>query len=402
MLRSASPELRLVAAVAGTHARERNETIESLVDSVSDWDAVRDIARTHSVEPHLHRQLVTDHGSAPSWVRDRLDADHRAAVRERLYLATELARIVGAFERAAVPIIPFKGPILAQMAYGDVTARQYGDLDFVVRRADLPAVVETFETMGYALERNWSMSVEEIRDGTPVIRPPSEFSFHRSSGGTAVEVRWLFGSKHRPVDYGFESLWARCHPVSLFGETVRTLSPEDTLVALVRHGAKHAWGRLGWVADVARLVHSRSVDWDVVLDRARDAGAERDLLLGLRLAAELTDVEVPAALLRRARASRRVDWLCGRIDRRLVANPTMLCYEMSVHERFVFDLLLCTDPSTLARMSLGLVFRPTEDDYEWRPLPRRLHPLYYLSRTVRVPADVGRGLGRGPKNRPQG
>ncbi|AUV81104.1 hypothetical protein C2R22_05045 [Salinigranum rubrum] len=370
MLRSASPELRVVAAAAGTHARERSGTIESLVGSVSDWEALCDIAWTHSVEPHLHRLLVSgDDVSVPSWVRDRLDDDHRAAVRERLYLATELARIVEAFERAAVPIVPFKGPALAQMAYGDVTARQYGDLDFVVRRADLPAVVETFETMGYALERNWSMSVEEIRDDTSVIRPPSEFSFHRASDGTSVEVRWLFGSKHRPVDYGFESLWARRHPVSLFGETVRTLSPEDSLVALVRHGAKHAWGRLGWVSDVARLVHSCAVDWGVTLDRARDAGAERDLLLGLRLVAELTDVEVPASLLGRARASRRVDWLCGRIERRLAANPAMPCYEVSVHERFLFDLLLCTDASTLARMSLGLAFRPTEGDYEWRPLP---------------------------------
>lgn len=400
-MQSASTELRLVAAAVGTHTQVAGERIEALADAVSDWDVVFEIANAHAAEAHLHRHLVDGGISVPESARARLVDEQLVTAKRGFYLAMELARIVETAQQRDVPLIPYKGPILAQMAYGDVTARQYGDLDFIVRRADLPAVVDTFETMGYSLVRNWSMSVEEIKRGTSVIRPPSEFSFYREHDGTHVEVRWLFGSKHRPVDYGFELLWARRRPVSILGSTVWTLSPEDSLVVLARHGAKHAWGRLGWLADLARLVASCELDWDAVDDRARAASAERDLLLGLRLLDEWSDVELPASRLRAAHADRRIDWLTGRLERRLVAHPTMPCYEMSVNDRFLFDLLLSTDVLTLARVLTSVAFRPSESDYDWQPLPRRLHSLYYLSRAVRVPAEVGRDLGRSRGDRPQ-
>lgn len=400
MLETASPELQLVAAVTGTHTQLGGERIESLVQSVTDWDAVFDIADAHAAGPHLYRHLVmADESSLPEAVRAQLIEDHGDEAIDRLYLASELVRLVDAFAELDVPVIPFKGPILAQLAFGDVTARRYGDLDFIVRQADLPEVVETLESMAYSLVHEPSMSVEEISRGGTLVLPPSEFQFYRESDGVNVEVRWVFGNKYRPVDYGFEALWDRCEPVSLLGGPVRTLSPEDYLVVLTKHGAKHAWARLGWVADIAQLVHSADLDWDAIETRARSVGVARDLQLGLSLLAELTDVELPPRLLSTARSDRRLQWLIARIDHRFVTQPTIRCHEIPIREELLFEVVLSPGPLAAASVLWSIAFRPIERDYEWRPLPRSFHWLYYLSRPVRVPVEFATRIGGRAKSR---
>lgn len=392
MLHDGSPELRLVAAATGTHTETGGATIESLVSSVTDWDAVFDIADAHAAQPHLYRHLTAPGISVPESVHDRLVDDQHDAVADRFRLATVLTTIVDTFDDAGIPILPFKGPILAQRLAGDVTARQYGDLDFVVDAADLPRIVGTFEGLGFALERTHSMSFEEIYRGQTVVLPPRELHFYRADDDTHVEVRWLFGSRYRPVDYGFDSLWERSESVDLLGRSIRTLSPEDYVVVLSKHGAKHGWVRLGWVADVARLVEACELDWTAVERVASDAGVMRELRLGCLLVARLTDVSVPAGLVATAGRDRLLPWLAARVERRLVATPTLRCHELPVSEELVFELASSSTIADSVKLLGSVAFRPVEEDHEWRPLPRSFHWLYYLTRPLRIQTGFATGL----------
>ena len=44
----------------------------------------------------------------------------------------ELVRIVKRFEKKGIPVLPFKGPVLALQAHGNVGSRHVGDLDMMV------------------------------------------------------------------------------------------------------------------------------------------------------------------------------------------------------------------------------------------------------------------------------
>jgi putative nucleotidyltransferase-like protein len=60
------------------------------------------------------------------------------------------------------------------------------------------------------------------------------------------------------------------------GQTVMTLSPEDLLVYLCAHGAKHVWEKLIWIVDVAGLINRHSdPDWRSVCDLAARHRCER-------------------------------------------------------------------------------------------------------------------------------
>ncbi len=68
------------------------------------------------------------------------------------------------------------------------------------------------------------------------------------------------------------------------GRTIRQLAPDDLLVALCVHGAKHQWERLSWVRDVAGVLTKwPDIDLDSLLVRASDKGYSRILLLSLEV-----------------------------------------------------------------------------------------------------------------------
>ena len=52
-------------------------------------------------------------------------------------MTSELIKVMKLFEENGVEYISFKGPVLSQLAYGDITLRQYVDLDILIKKEDL-------------------------------------------------------------------------------------------------------------------------------------------------------------------------------------------------------------------------------------------------------------------------
>jgi hypothetical protein len=141
-----------------------------------------------------------------------------------------------------------------------------------------------------------------------------EYAFGRERDGATVELHWEIV----PPEFGLPvdgwRLWDDLRPISLLG--CQALSPpaEDLLVILCAHGSKHLWNRLGWVCDVAELIRAHpGLDWTRALGRARALGAERMVRLGLILAAQLMEVELPARVQVQIAADRRTRGLAARI-----------------------------------------------------------------------------------------
>ena len=59
-----------------------------------------------------------------------------------------------------------------------------------------------------------------------------------------------------------------------------SLAPEDNLLLLCMHGAKHCWSRLERVCDVAELITSHSnLDWVALVSRAKVFGADSECFI---------------------------------------------------------------------------------------------------------------------------
>lgn len=212
----------------------------------------------------------------------------RTAARS-LELSVELAELLPALGAAGIPCAPLRGPALAERLYGERTARPMGDLDLLVRRADLPRVRALLLARGYReLDRRpgfaerYSYTLEMYRE-----RPPA----------VVVEPHWTIAYPPASRHLDMEPVWARAAPVTMLGLPALALSPADLLLHLCLHLAHADGAPLLWRYEIDRLIRQEAVDWDVLVPDARQAGVGatvRDALAGV---ARLFGTPVPAPAL---------------------------------------------------------------------------------------------------------
>jgi hypothetical protein len=171
---------------------------------------------------------------------------------------------------------------------------------------------------------------------------------------------------------------------------VPTLAPNDLVLYLAVHSAKHGWTSLGWVSDFDRTVHAMDdADLPAMLEAARGSGCLRMLLLAIALAADLLGAPIPPAFADALRRDRAVAPLVAGIERRLFASVGMRAH---LYSEWVVPLRTITDPRGRLRHVADRALTPNVDDFDFLPLPRVLHPLYYAVRPFRLAWQQGRRL----------
>jgi hypothetical protein len=239
-----------------------------------DWAALLHLARTHGVLPLLSRSLHTiGPDMVPQDARAALQHAFQANTQRNLFLAGTLLKLLRLLEAYGIAAIPYRGPVLATLAYGNVALRQFGDLDLLVRPQDADRARALLWAQGY----RW-------RDGHPPARFPRLLKVYELLSADAqvlVELHWALTSATFFFPLNPASLWTRLETVSLLGTPVRSLAPEDLLLILCVHGAKHFWSRLGWICDVAAVLRvAPQLDWERCLAQASRLGGKRMLALG--------------------------------------------------------------------------------------------------------------------------
>ncbi|PYS79053.1 MAG: hypothetical protein DMF66_04080 [Acidobacteria bacterium] len=357
---------------------EAAERIKALAREELDWDYLVSLARRHAVLPLLHRQLCAHAGdSVPRAVRQSLGEKFRDNAARNLLLAGELVRITNLLEAGGVTALAYKGPSLAASAYGDLSLRRFLDLDIIVRRRDVPRAKELLRSLGFIVPGGLSRSQENV-----LLRSQHNLALTRDGGRLTVELHWGVASRRFAAVPLGEGVWSRAVAVSVCGGEVKTLSPEDLLVALCVHGTKHFWERLAWVCDVAELLNSRpNLDWPFALRLARDSHVERMLLLGLRLASGLLGASLPEGLPRLALADAAVARLSGEVAARMFDGAEF--EPLSIVRGVRFNLRARRRLLEKARY-FRFILTPTDGDLIALRLPAGLTFAYYLLRPLRL------------------
>jgi hypothetical protein len=206
-----------------------------------------------------------------------------------------------AFRDRGAKTLWFKGPVLAEVAYGDRGLRELWDIDFLYRRADRSAIDSGLRQRGHdcitIIEEHQRRAYERYHFAYLYLRehPRSEVDAHFS----------LMPPAWSPIDQS--TLWDRAVALDIDGGQIRTFSPEDMALYLSLHAGKEQWSRLRMVCDMAFWLEAHpAIDWDGMIKRAHDWGAGRALRLGLLLAADWLAARIPEEMVRTARADRTV------------------------------------------------------------------------------------------------
>ena len=367
-------ELLLLCAHRGSAASIHERVVE-LARAKNDWGYLFLLARRHSLLPLVYRGLEGVDG-LPDDFRAKLRDEFRKNATRNTLLAGEMARLARLFDVEGVPLLAYKGPALAQGAFGDITLRRFVDLDIIVRHADARRAGEILQSLGYLKPEGLTESHEDF-----LLKRQHNLAYTRDGGLMIVELHWEVAPTHFAAVPIGEGVWGRATTVRLFGTDVRCPSPEDLLLALAVHGTKHLWERLAWVCDVAALINSQAdFDWPYVQGRAREARVERMLYLVLRLARGLAGARLPEGLAFK---------LDDKVLSELATEVTAGMFSSTEPEPIGFVRNMKFNLRARDRLRerfdyLRFILTPTDGDLAAVSLPAGMSFVYYLLRPLRL------------------
>src|SRR5262245_45394388 len=102
------------------------------------WPTLLALAQKHGVRPILCQNLKSVcWDSIPETFRRHLECSHRVNAQVSLLYVAELLRLLTLFQEKGIRLAAFKGPILGQSLYGDISLREISDLDLIVHEVDV-------------------------------------------------------------------------------------------------------------------------------------------------------------------------------------------------------------------------------------------------------------------------
>ena len=372
----------LLAACSPIRGPEKLEKLCRLLQKPDRWPALADRADRHGVTFLLWHTLSDVGDLMPAREMQRLEHRYRTNVHKSLFFARELIRIFDCLEALAVDVMPYKGVVLAETVYGDMALRQSGDIDLLIRVRDFPRIRDAVQRLGYMPHLPLSPREEEA-----YLRSGYEYTFDSPAGRNLLELQWALQPRFYAVDMDIEGLFQRSVPVTIAGRSMKTLSPEDLLLVLSLHAAKHAWGRLIWLCDIARIMSQPNLKWDWIRQQASELGIVRILSVTLLLANRLLGVSMPTSFDGMLAEDATVHTMAEEIG---AAIENGAACDVESFSYFGLMLRLRERPADQMRFLSRLVFTPGPNEWKAIHLPPALFPLYRVVRLSRLAARVAR------------
>jgi hypothetical protein len=364
-----------------------------------DWEDFLRSAEHHGVLALAVRNLIEHAPALPSEVRRSLESAYAENFRRGLWFTAELQRITRHFALNGVRAIPYKGPTLAQRAYGDLALRSFSDLDLLIAPEDFARARRALAELGYLPSKPLTPAVERLW-----LRTGYERSFDGPGGKNLVELQWALLPYFYAVDpesFRFDHLWSRAGQINLGTNealpelpplgvamesgmnpsSVPCLSPEDSLLVLSLHAAKHLWTRLIWVADIAESLRASNVDLALVVSRARPLGVARILGVSLQLANHLLQAPLPPAGQALIDHDPQIPELAQEALARLSRGQS---YDFETTAYFREILRTRERRADRWRYLWRLVWTPGPGDIEALKLPEMMFPIYPAVRLARL------------------
>ena len=334
----------------------------------------------------LHKNLSSASDIIPGHFLSRLKRESVANSQSVLHLTGKTLRVYKLFKENGIPVALFKGPLLAQMAYGELSLRQAGDIDILINRPHFDRARSLLESLGY--EMSPQLTPSQLASH---LHNHCEIQFMRDDWFTVVDLHWDLAPRSFVFGVKGDEVMSRLQSVPFAGTMVDTFDAEDSVLYQSMHGAKHLWRRLERITSLAEILRSTpDIDWNVLLDRAENAHAVRMLALGLRLVEIFSDVLIPS-----------------RVLLTLDSDGTMQRMAQSIREQiFTFDNAVESTETNLYNLRImdrkrdalisawRAIFVPTLPDWQALALPASLHSLYYAFRPFRLSSVYLRRLTR--------
>src|SRR5208282_1582448 len=139
----------LLAACSVTPLQEKYSRLRSLLQRPVRWKSLFGLADQHGTQPLLYQSLLGLEDAVPAQEMNWLKQTYQTNLYKNLLLSREFIRIVDHLSALGIGVMPYKGLALAEALYGNITLRQSGDIDLLIRPKDLSRIRRAVAELGY-------------------------------------------------------------------------------------------------------------------------------------------------------------------------------------------------------------------------------------------------------------
>lgn len=359
-----------------------SELLETYATRMDDWNGFLDSAYAHGVFPLVHKSLKSI-TAVPDNIKLRLKSTNLEIVRRNMTMTAELLKIMKLLEANGIPALAIKGPVLSQMIHGDVTQRQYADLDILVQQNDIWSIGQLLTRNGYVFDH----PLKFIKNKT-LLKIAKDITFSNEKQNVHIEVHWrLFSGK----------LFAKSN-LKLFHENpvacdinkhpVATLDTDILLLYLLLHGSKHLWERIEWIVDIDRLIRGNTdIDWSRICTAAEVMEIEPMFYLGLAMCEFVFKTPLPANILAYIENHPEIISAKNKLWIQIEENAILNENQLFLHD--LSDVGLAKKKNKMIDF-ITKRFRLTTNEIFVVNFPSILSPLYYLIGVYHIMSDYMR------------
>ena len=348
------------------------DTILSLVNEDLDWQHIFEMASIHRLTPLLYYNL---NSVCPDMIPDEILVELKECFQintwKNLSMTGELIKILELLDNHGINAIPYKGPILADLAYGNLAMREFDDIDILINKSDALILKNLMLNNGYKLD-----IPIKIKD-TLYLNIDSEYRFFNKNNTIRTEINWNFEGIFFSFPFNPGFLFNDLKMYNFNGYKIKIFSPVNHLLILCIHSAKHDWKRLSWICDISEfLKHNKNINWDEVFEKAEKLSIKRLVIINLILANDLFQWEVPDKMLKEIKSDNIAIKLSNEVKCRIFNGNKPL----KLFNKFIIDIRKRDKLQYGLKDSIYGLFKPSYADFQLLPLPEHLFGLYYLIR----------------------
>ena len=201
-----------------------------------------------------------------------------------LILLQEAEKIFSLLSLNGIPVILLKGLALAETVYEHAGERQFSDIDFLLKKRDIPLAQDIISGSGY-----------QVMEGSKPLYTK------RSSLPVNLHL-------HRDIPYAEEEeIWDNLKNIRINNTEVYILPPEENLLYLIYHLAiSHGHPREKWIKDIDRVVrhYEKEIDWLKLINKAKAYGLTIPSYYTFLKTKELFHTPVPDFVIHRLKPKR--------------------------------------------------------------------------------------------------
>ena len=333
------------------------------------------MAYSHGIFPLVYRSLKEFQQLIPDDIFIRMKQHYMDIVKQNMLMTSELMKVVKILEENNIESISFKGPVLSQLAYGDVVSRQYCDLDILVDENNIDKVCNLLKEKNYRFDE---LLFEKIFENKSIFHDITIYKENIVN----IEFHWRLFSDEYKTDFTSLNLNDYVTYSSISNIQLKIFKNELTLLYLSIHGTKHNWERVEWLVDIVKLVENTQLNWDEVFYIARVTKNEKILFTTLKLCVNILDLKLSDLV--KTKIDKKIEQFAKSFENLFIErfNNTLLQEEGSKNiSKIQYDLLETNDSKIAFIISL---LKPTQLEYSLIKLPKYLNFVYYVIRPFNV------------------